>query len=82
MEVEERMDRLEAKHQVMVAFLHAVAQTCANKPAVSAAFQARAEALELLYRTRPDETGTAFLEAWSLARLAVERALDETQATH
>lgn len=82
MDIEERVERLEAKHQVMAAFLHAVAATCADRQAVAQAFRERAEALELLYRSRPEETGEAFLDAWSLARLAIERALDEAQATH
>ncbi len=82
MDLEERIDRLEAKHQVMAAFLHAVAQTCANKADVSAAFQTRAGMLELLHQAKPEESSPAFLEAWSLAKLAIERALDEAQATH
>lgn len=80
MEIDERISRLEAKQQVMAALLHAVAAVSQDKQAIAQAFRERADALELLLQMRPD--AAELLEAVSIARLAVERALDEAQATH
>lgn len=78
-EIDERITRLEAKQQVMAASLHAVAAASQDKPAIAQAFRARADSLEALYKAKGAD---GFLDAFAVARLAVERALDESPSTH
>lgn len=80
MDIEERMTRLEAKQQVMAALLHAIAAVAQDKPAIAQAFRERADGIEAMLQMKADAPD--LLDAFSLARLAVERALDESQSTH
>lgn len=80
MDIEDRINRLEAKQMVMAALLHAVADTSQQKAAIAQAFRERADGIEALLRLRPEETD--LYEAFAIARLAVEHALDEAPATH
>lgn len=78
-EIEARLLALEAKQQVMAALMHALAQHAAARQTVAESFRERADALQHLLSLKGEP---AFAEAFSLARLAVERALDDTPATH
>lgn len=78
-EIEGRLLALEAKQQVMAALMHALAQHAPARQSVAQSFRERADTLQQILSLKGE---MAFAEAFSLARLAVERALDESQSTH